>query len=49
MTGWTMMKLYAVLYEELKFMLRSILEEVYFVIDKYLFLGIDRTLGEYVY
>ena len=32
-----------------KNLIRSTLEEVYFVIRKYLYLVFDRTLSEYVY
>ena len=32
-----------------KFIIRSILDEVYFVIRKYLYLVFGRTLSEYVY
>jgi hypothetical protein len=32
-----------------KFIIRSMLGEIYFVIRKYLYLALDRTLGEYVY
>ncbi len=34
---------------EEKFIIRSILEEVYFVIRKYTYLVFGRTLSEYVY
>ena len=32
-----------------KFIIRSMLDEVFFVIRKYLYLALGRTLSEYVY
>ena len=49
MMKWTYLQTVSALFGRLQFMLRSILEEVYFVILQYLYLVFGRTLSEYVF